>query len=80
MNGFRKDHAIREYLVSAIICNFNCANAPDFCKRVLSFRYLCIKLGFILNKPINFSWLERLYSHMGDEKTLPSAAVEDIGQ
>lgn len=51
-----------------------------FLREGLSFGYFCIKLGFILNKPINFSWLERLYSHMGDEKTLPSAAVEDIGQ
>jgi hypothetical protein len=26
------------------------------------------KLGFILYKPISFSWLERLYSHLGNEK------------
>jgi len=46
----------------------------------ISFWCFRIKLGVIYDKPINFSWLERLYSHMGDEKTLPSAAVEDIGQ
>lgn len=30
--------------------------------------YFCTKLGFIFNKPISFSWLERLYSHLGNEK------------
>jgi len=79
MNSCLKDHAIRECKVWARICIYARA-LKYFFKRGLSFGYFCIKLGFILNKPINFSWLERLYSHMGDEKTLPSAAVEDIGQ
>jgi hypothetical protein len=44
-----------------------------------------VGVGFIFsvlkkNKPTTLSWIVRLFSHMGNEKLPPLAAVENIGQ
>jgi len=48
--------------------NYNCDVSKINGESVKPIWCMCTKLDFIYNKSISFSWLERLYSHMGNEK------------